>query len=50
MRQWQAKVGDTLKVPAEDKAPPAVNLTGMKRVPDQWQPEWIVKKYFDAPR
>jgi arylsulfatase A-like enzyme len=23
-----------------------VNLTGQPRLPDQWQPEWIVKKYF----
>jgi arylsulfatase A-like enzyme len=48
MSQWQAKVGDTLKLPTENKQPEAVDLTGRKRVPDQWQPEWIVKKYFDA--
>jgi arylsulfatase A-like enzyme len=50
MGQWQAKVGDTLELPTENKPPEAVDLTGRKRVPDQWQPEWIVKKYFDAPR
>jgi len=49
MSQWQAKVGDTLKLPTENKPPEAVDLTGRKRVPDEWQPEWIVKKYFDAP-
>ena len=48
MKQWQAKVGDTLELPTENKAPEAVDLTGRKRVPDQWQPDWIVKKYFDA--
>jgi len=48
MKQWQAKVGDTLPLPAEDKPPEAVDLIGLKRAPDQWQPEWIVKKYFDA--
>lgn len=47
MSQWQAKVGDTLTLPTENKAPEAVDLTGRKRVPDQWQPDWIVKKYFD---
>lgn len=24
------------------------DLTGRKRVPDQWQPEWIVRKYFGS--
>jgi len=50
MTQWQAKVGDTLELPTENKPPEAVDLTGRKRVPDQWQPDWIVKKYFDAPQ
>jgi len=50
MQQWQANVGDTLELPTEDKTPEAIDLTGRKRTPDQWQPEWIVKKYFDAPR
>jgi arylsulfatase A-like enzyme len=44
MGQWQAKVGDTLELPAESKPPEFVDLTGQKRIPDQWQPEWIVKK------
>jgi arylsulfatase A-like enzyme len=48
MTQWQAKVSDTLKLPAENKPPEPVDLTGRKRVPDQWQPDWIVKKYFDV--
>ncbi len=46
MKQWQARVGDTLALPTENKPPPKVDLTGQKRKPDQWQPEWIVKKYF----
>jgi len=46
MRQWQAKVGDTLEIPTHSKPPPSIDLTGRKRTPDQWQPEWIVKKYF----
>jgi arylsulfatase A-like enzyme len=48
MRQWQAKVGDTLEIPSENKTPERVDLTGRKREPDQWQPEWIRRKYFDA--
>lgn len=47
MKQWQAKVGDTLQLPTENKPPERVDLTGQKRVPDQCQPDWIVKKYFD---
>ncbi len=46
MRQWQAKVGDKLELPAESKTPEKVDLTGQKREPDQWQPDWIRKKYF----
>jgi len=46
MSQWQARVGDTLPLPTENKPPQAVDLTGRERAPDQWQPEWIVKKYF----
>ncbi len=49
MRQWQTKVGDTVELPTQNKRPEAVDLAGRKRVPDQWQPEWIVKKYFDEP-
>jgi len=47
MRQWQEKVGDTLELPSENHRPEPIDLTGRERVPDQWQPDWIVKKYFD---
>jgi arylsulfatase A-like enzyme len=46
MKQWQARVGDTLEIPTENKQPPTIDLTGYKRKPDQWQPDWIIKKYF----
>jgi arylsulfatase A-like enzyme len=48
MEQWQAKVGDALELPTENKPPESVDLTGRQRVPDPWQPDWIVKKYFDV--
>jgi len=48
MKQWQAKVGDTLEIPSEGRPPARVDLTGKARKPDQWQPDWIVKKYFEA--
>jgi hypothetical protein len=39
-------------LPAESKPPKQVDVSGHKRAPDQCQPDWIVKKYFDpdAPR
>jgi arylsulfatase A-like enzyme len=48
MREWQAKVGDTLSIPESNRAPETVDLTGTSRNPDQWQPEWIVRKYFQT--
>jgi arylsulfatase A-like enzyme len=48
LAQWQAKVGDTLELPTKNQTPPAIELTGRPRTPDQWQPDWIVKKYFGA--
>jgi arylsulfatase A-like enzyme len=46
MTQWQARVGDTLELPMENKPPPGVDLTDRARKPDEWQPAWIVEKYF----
>jgi arylsulfatase A-like enzyme len=46
MKQWQAKSGDTLEVPSTNKPYEKIDLTGRKRTPDEFQPEWIVKKYF----
>lgn len=46
MKQWQQKVGDKLVLPTVNKSPPPIDLTGRPRKPDQWQPDWIVKKYF----
>jgi arylsulfatase A-like enzyme len=46
MKEWQAKVGDPLELPTVNQSPPRIDLTGRARTPDQWQPDWIVKKYF----
>ncbi len=48
METWQARVGDTLELPAKNKTPEKIDLTGKARAPDQWQPDWIVKKYFET--
>jgi arylsulfatase A-like enzyme len=46
MKEWQVKVGDTLSLPETNRRLDPIDLTGRKREPDQWQPDWIVKKYF----
>ncbi len=46
MKEWQVRSGDTLDVPSTSKPFKKIDMTGRKRTPDQWQPEWIVKKYF----
>ena len=46
MQRWQTKVGDTLELPSTNKPLEPLDLTGRPRTPDQWQPDWIVKKYF----
>ena len=50
MKEWQAQVGDTLEIPTQSKSPSPIDLTGKKRLPDQWQPDWIVRKYFGDER
>jgi arylsulfatase A-like enzyme len=49
MRQWQTKVGDKVVLSGRNVPPAKVDLTGQKRTPDQWQPDWIVQKYFGPP-
>lgn len=46
MREWQARSGDTLSVSETNKPYEKIDLTGRKRTPDEWQPEWVVNKYF----
>jgi arylsulfatase A-like enzyme len=46
MLEWQAKSGDPLKLTFENKPPAKIDLTGKARIPDRWQPDWIVDKYF----
>jgi arylsulfatase A-like enzyme len=46
MREWQTKLNDKLELPTTSKPPVAIDLTGRERKPDQWQPAWIVEKYF----
>jgi hypothetical protein len=46
MKAWQQKIGDTLVLNEGSAPPPRIDLTGKERKADQWQPAWIVEKYF----
>jgi len=46
MKDWQTRTGDNQALPSANRVPDRIDLTGRKREPDQWQPKWIVDKYF----
>ncbi|MHC4205766.1 MAG: sulfatase-like hydrolase/transferase [Planctomycetota bacterium] len=48
LKQWQQKLGDDLPLTVANPKPKEINMTGRPRKPDRWQPDWIVRKYFDA--
>ena len=50
IRDWQQHLGDTQPLSVDDPRPLRVDLTGHERPPDQWQPDWIVEKYFGGAR
>jgi arylsulfatase A-like enzyme len=47
MKSWQQQVNDSLELPSTNTQPPPIDLTGKARKPDSWQPDWIIKKYFE---
>lgn len=49
MGEWQAKVGDKQPLSVDRPKPREVSFDGYVRKPDQWQPDWIVRKYFPRP-
>ncbi|MEZ6097540.1 MAG: sulfatase-like hydrolase/transferase [Pirellulaceae bacterium] len=49
LQEWQTQVGDTLPWTVSNPRDKFRDLTGTKRTPDQWQPRWIVEKYFEGP-
>ncbi len=49
MKSWQEKVGDQQPLTVAKPKPKEVTFDGFERKPDQWQPEWIIKKYFQKP-
>jgi hypothetical protein len=48
LQEWQRRLGDTQPLVVPDPKSKEIDLTGRERKPDQWQPSWIVGKYFTA--
>jgi arylsulfatase A-like enzyme len=47
MTEWQGMVKDTVPLKAERILPLQYDHTKLVRKPDQWQPDYTVRKYFD---
>lgn len=50
LAEWQTRLGDKVAMPLANTAPAKVDLSGQPRQPDQWQPQWIIDKYFGPAR
>jgi arylsulfatase A-like enzyme len=50
MLEWQEELNDTVEVSLTRVPTVPFDFSDQKRLPDQWQPDWIVKKYFDKQR
>jgi arylsulfatase A-like enzyme len=46
LRHWQEQVGDKRPLTSAKPKPAGVRFDDFERRPDQWQPQWIVEKYF----
>ena len=46
LKRSQELAGDEQPLTTAHPKPKEIDLTGREREPDQWQPKWIVKKYF----
>ncbi len=46
MVRAQQEFNDTQPLSVDQPQPAEIDLTGRERKPDQWQPRWIVEKYF----
>jgi arylsulfatase A-like enzyme len=48
VNEWQKKVGDSLPLVVPNPKSKEIRFDDFERMPDQWQPAWIVEKYFKA--
>ena len=46
LREWQQRTGDKQPLAIANPKPRTVRFDDFERKPDQWQPRWIVEKYF----
>jgi hypothetical protein len=46
MKSWQKKLGVEQPLAVKDLKPKEVRFDDLDRKPDQWQPAWIIEKYF----
>lgn len=46
LREWQDRTGDKQALSSTNRKPFAIRFDNFERKPDQWQPPWIVEKYF----
>ncbi|MDX5338815.1 MAG: choline-sulfatase, partial [Cyclobacteriaceae bacterium] len=46
LKASQKEFGDTISLTSSVLKPMAYNPDTLKRKPDQWQPEYILKRYF----
>ncbi len=46
LHEWQDRTGDKQPLTTSHPMPFAVRFDNFDRKPDQWQPHWIVEKYF----
>jgi arylsulfatase A-like enzyme len=46
VKEWQKVTGDTAVLTSKSKLPMEYDPTLFKQKPDQWQPEYTLKKYF----
>jgi arylsulfatase A-like enzyme len=46
LKAWQERVGDQQPLAVAKPKPKDVSFDGYVRKVDQWQPEWVRKKYF----
>ena len=47
LQDWQQQLGDTQALTVPSPQPTTIDLSDADRFPDQWQPDWIVQKYFE---
>lgn len=46
MKSWRERTGDRQPLDVDNPKSKDVSFKGFERKPDPWQPDWIIKKYF----